>query len=56
MAFSTRSLALPVGAADHLDDDVDIRMVGERHRIVDPVDAGEIEAAILASGRAPRRR
>ena len=45
-----------VVAADQLDEDVDRRILRQRDRIVDQANAGNIDAAALACGRAPRPR
>ena len=34
-------------AADQLDEEVDVRRAGERHRVVDPAGTGEVDAALL---------
>ncbi len=40
-----------VGAADQLDDDVDLGVLGERARVVVPAHSVEVDAAALAPGR-----
>ena len=45
-----------VGAADQFDEDVVAGIARQRHRIVEPCRAGDVDAAILACDRAPKRR
>ncbi len=51
-AASTASPGDAVGAADQLDEHVDARIGRQRHRIVEPPEAVEIDAAVLARLRA----
>ena len=43
-------------AADQLDEEVDVVGFGQRHRIVEPCEAGEIDAAVARAGAGARRR
>ena len=47
-AASTACLGNAVGAADQLDEHVDAGILGEGDRIVEPFDAGRVDAAVLA--------
>src|SRR6185369_4396242 len=42
-------LGRPLGAADQLDDDIDLGVTGEIEAVLDPVETGEIDATILAA-------
>ena len=51
-----RRLRRPVLAADHLDDEVDVAAPRERHRVVLPGVAREVDAAVAVAASGPRPR
>ena len=48
-----RGARRPLVAADQFDEDVDVGLLGELHRIVEPLGRGQVDAAVLA--RSARR-